>query len=69
MDNGYRQMSKDRCVLVKTEEVKVSHCAITVDDCAITKDENWINEAVDMLKRAFEEFTVERGETISIYLG
>ena len=31
--NGYRQMSKDRCVMVKTEGDKVSYCAITVDDC------------------------------------
>ena len=68
MDNGYRLMGKDRCVMVKTEGGKVSYCAITVDDCffAITKNENWINEAVDMLKRAFEELTVERGETINI---
>ena len=52
----------------KTEGGKVSYSAITVDDCffAITKDENWINETIDMLKRAFKELTVERGETINI---
>ena len=46
----------------------MSHCAITVDDCffAITKDEYGINEAVDMLKMAFEELKVELGETINI---
>ena len=68
VDNGYRQMSKDRCVMVKTEGDKVSYCAITVDDCffAITKDEDWIGEAIDMLKRAFDELTVDRGETINI---
>ena len=40
VDDGYRQMSKDRCVMVKAEGDKVSYCAITVDDCffAITKD-------------------------------
>ena len=69
MDNGYRQLSKGRCVMVKTEGGKVSYCAITTDDCffAITKDENWINEAVDMLKRAFEELTVEHGECLFKY--
>ena len=41
LDNAYRQMSKDQCVMVKTERSKVSYCAITVDDCffAITTDE------------------------------
>ena len=40
MDNGYRQISKDRCVMVKTEGGSVSYSAITVDDCffAITKN-------------------------------
>ncbi len=67
-DDGYRQMSKDQCVMVKTEGSKVSYCAITVDDCffAITRDEEWINGAINMLKAAFEELTVERGETINI---
>ena len=68
VDNGYFQMSKDRCVMVKTEGDKVSYCAITVDDCffAITKDEEWIGEAINMLKRAFDELPVDRGETINI---
>ena len=68
IDNGYHQMSKNRCVMVKTEGDKVSYCSITVDDCffAITKDEDWIGEAIDMLKRAFDELTVDRGETINI---
>ena len=54
--------------MVKTDGNKVSYCAITVDDCffAITRDEDWINEAITMLKGAFEELTVERGETINI---
>ena len=34
--------------------------------CNFTKDEDWINEDIDMLKRALEEFTVDRGETINI---
>ena len=61
-------MSKDQCVMVKTEGGKVSYCAITVDDCffAITRDEEWINEAINMLKTAFDELTVERCETINI---
>ena len=52
MDNGYNQMSKDQCVMVKTDGNRVSYCAITVDDCffAITRDEDWINEAITMLK-------------------
>ena len=50
LDNGYRQMSKDQCVMVKVEGGKVSYCAITVDDCffAITRDEEWINETINM---------------------
>ena len=54
--------------MVKTKGSKVSYCAITVDDCffAITRDEEWINGAIKMLKAAFEELTVERGETINI---
>ena len=61
-------MSKDQCVMVKVEGGKVSYCAITVDDCffAITRDEEWINETINMLKAAFEELTVERGENINI---
>ena len=68
MDYGYHQMSNDQCVMVKTDGNRVSYCAITVDDCffAITRDENWINAAITMLKGAFEELTVERGETINI---
>ena len=52
VDNGYRQMSKDQSVMVKTEGSLVSYCAITVDDCffAITTDEEWINGAINMLK-------------------
>ena len=54
--------------MVKTGGDKVSYCAIKVDDCffAITKDEDWIGEAIDMLKRAFDELTVDRGKTINI---
>ena len=54
--------------MVKTEGNKVSYCAITIDACffAITRDEEWINGAINMLKAAFEELTVERGETINI---
>ena len=68
LDHGYKQMSKDQCVLVKSEGNKVSYCAITVDDCffAMTRDEDWINESIEMLKGAFEELTVERGESINI---
>ena len=68
LDNGYLQMNKDQCDMVKTEGGKASYCAITVDDCffAITRDEEWINEANNMLKTAYEELTVERGVTINI---
>ena len=68
VDNGYRQLSKDQCVLVKSEGNKVSYCVIAVDDClfAMSKDPDWINQSVEMLKAAFEELTVEQGETINI---
>ena len=48
----------------RLEEITTS----PVDDCffAITRDEDWINESIDMLKAAFEELTVERGEIINI---
>ena len=32
----------------------------------MTRDEDWINESIEMLKGAFEELTVERGESINI---
>ena len=65
VDNGYRQLSKDQCVLVRSEGNKVSYCAITVDDCffAMSKDPDWINQSVEIFKATFEELTVERGET------
>ena len=61
-------MEKDRCVLVKSNAGRVSYCAITVDDCffVATRDENWILENVKTLQDAFEELTLERGETINI---
>ena len=49
--------------------VKCEHyCAVTVEDCffAATRDEEWIKSQVDMLKAAFEELTLERGEAINI---
>ena len=54
VDNGYRQLSKDQCVLVKSEGNKVSYCFF-----AMPKDPDWINQSVEMLKVAFEELTVE----------
>ena len=33
LENGYQQMSKDKCVFVKCEHIQVSYCAVTVDDC------------------------------------
>ena len=68
MDNGYRQMDKDKCVLVKREGNLVSYCAITVDDCffASSRDDEWVNLSVNMLKAAFDELTLERGEVINI---
>ena len=56
LDNGYKQMSKDKCVFVKSESNHISCCAITVDDCffATTRDQEWIPSQVDTLKTAFE---------------
>ena len=64
----YKQMSKDKCVFVKCEHNQVSYCAVTVDDCffAATRDEEWINSQVEMLKAAFDELTLQRGEAINI---
>ena len=68
LENGYKQMSKDKCVFVKSESNHISYCAITVDDCffAATRNQEWIQSQVDMLKTAFEELTLERGEVINI---
>lgn len=66
--DGYYRMSKDQCVLMKSEGDKVAYCAITVDDCffVTSRDEEWINSCVAMLQDAFEELTLERGDTINI---
>ena len=63
-----KQMNRDQCVMVKSEGHKISYCAITVGDCffAITRDEDWIKESIEMLKGAFEELTIERGDSINI---
>ena len=68
LDSGYQQMAKDKCVLVKRDSGKVSYCAITVDDCffVTTRDEEWIKGVSTMLENAFEELTLERGDTINI---
>ena len=68
LNHGYKQMNRDQCVMVKSEGHKISYCAITVGDCffAITRDEDWIKESIEMLKGAFEELTVERGDSINI---
>ena len=68
LDNVYRQLNKDQCVMVKTEGGKVSYCATTVDDVffVITRDEERINEAINKLKTALEELTVDSGETMNI---
>ena len=55
-------MSKDKCVFVKSENNQISCC-----DCffAATRNQEWIQSQVDMLKNAFEELTLERGEVIN----
>ena len=42
VENGYKQMEKDKCVLVKSDTGRVCYCAVTVDDCffVATRDEN-----------------------------
>ena len=64
----YKQMSKDKCVFVKSESNQISYCANTVDDCffVATRNQEWIQSQVDMLQIAFEELTLERGEVINI---
>ena len=32
LENGYKLMSKDKCVFAKSENNQISYCAITVDD-------------------------------------
>ena len=66
--NGYKQVSKDKCVLVNSEGNKVSYCALTVDDCffASSRDEEWANMGIKMLEEAFDEVTLERGDVINI---
>jgi len=66
--NGYVRCAKDKCVLVKRVDDKVSICGITVDDCQFvcTKDDDWIEDQIKMLRDAFNEITVERGDEIGI---
>ena len=54
--------------MVKREGNLVSYCAITVDDCffAASRDDEWVNFIVNMLKGAFDELNLERGEVIDI---
>ena len=68
LDNGFKQMDKDKCVLTKSEGNRVAYCAITVDDCfyATTRDEDWIKECSEFLRTTFEEITLDRGDTINI---
>ena len=41
---------------------------LTADDCffVTTRDEDWIKGVTTMLEEAFEELTLERGDTINI---
>ena len=45
--NGYKQLFKDCCVLVKRKDDKLSICAITVDDClfALSRQAGWRSNA------------------------
>ena len=65
---GYRANVKDPCVMMKTEGKLVAFVAITVDDCffTTTKDTGWIEAQVKLLRDAFEELTVSRGDKQSI---
>jgi hypothetical protein len=60
---GYKQSRKDPCLLDKKDLYKVVFVAITVDDCLFvgTRDKGWMEEQVDILKKAFGEVTVEYG--------
>jgi hypothetical protein len=68
LENGYKRCMKDKCVFVKEEAGKHAICGLTVDDnfFAATKDEIWIDDQVEMLRAAFKEVTVSRGEEIGI---
>ena len=62
LENGYKQKSKD-----KSEDNKISYCAITVDDCffAAIRDDKGIQYSIDMLKGAFEELALVREDVIT----
>jgi hypothetical protein len=68
LKNRYKKCMKDKCVFVKKEAGKHAICGLTVDDnfFAATKDEVWINDQVEMLRVAFMEVTVTRGNEIGI---
>jgi len=65
---GYKQCVKDKCVLVKREGGKEAFCAITVDDCTFvcTRDSVWEEQQIRMLRDAFKEVTVEKGDELGI---
>jgi hypothetical protein len=68
LQNGYHASMKDKCVFIKRVEDKVSYCVTTVDDCCFvtTKDDTWINEQVEMLRKAYEVVEVEQGDEIGL---
>jgi hypothetical protein len=67
-DNGFKSCMKDKCVFIKTEGEKRAICGLTVDDgfFAATRDKVWIEEQVNMLRRAFREITVTQGDELGI---
>jgi hypothetical protein len=56
------------CFFIKTEGEKRAICGFTVDDrfFAATRDKVWIEEQVNMLRRAFKEITVTQGDELGI---
>jgi hypothetical protein len=67
-DNGFKSCMKDKCVFVKTEGEKRVICGLTADDgfFAATRDKVWIEEQVNMLRKAFKEVTVTQGDELGI---
>ena len=63
---GYRQLTKDKCVVVYTSDAVISVGAITVDDCLHSIHTKELERLLGIMHQTFGEVTVEQGDTINV---
>jgi hypothetical protein len=66
--NGYAVSKKDKCISIKREDEKSPFCGTTVDNCLFicSGEEKWIKDQIGMLKKKYEEITIEHGDEIGL---